>query len=200
MLHQNERSGSTAPSVRPEPATPLDRIATAVRRERGRLGLSMSELAKRAGVSKSTLSQLESGSGNPSVETLWALSTALDIEISRLLDSPRPQVAVLRRGEGVALPSERSSYVANLLAPCPPHVRRDLYLIDVEPGAPRESDPHAHGTVEHVVLGYGRALVGPVDEPVELGPGDYTSYPGDVRHICKALEPGSFLVYVMEHV
>ena len=44
-----------------------------LRRERERVGLSLSELAKRAGIAKSTLSQLESASGNPSVETLWAL-------------------------------------------------------------------------------------------------------------------------------
>lgn len=182
------------------PTAPLDRIAVAVRRERARLGLSMSELARRASVSKSTLSQIESGIGNPSVETLWALSTALDVEVSRLLDAPRSRVAVLRRGDGVPLRSDRSSYVASLLAACPPHARRDLYLVSAEPGAPRESDPHAPGTLEHVVIGAGKALIGTVDEPVELDVGDYISYPGDVRHVCHALEPGTFLMMVMEHV
>jgi transcriptional regulator with XRE-family HTH domain len=200
MAEDNEHRASPRPTLTPASTAPLERIAAAIRRERGRQGLSMSELAKQAGLSKSTLSQLESGSGNPSVETLWALSTALGVEVSRLLDSPRPQVAVLRRGEGVPLPSERSNYVANLLATCPPHARRDLYLVNAEPGTPRESEPHAPGTVEHVVLGSGRALLGPVEDPVELGPGDYTSYPGDVRHLCKALEPGTFLIFVMEHV
>lgn len=38
---------------------PLDWIAAALRRERTRTGLSLSELAKRAGIAKSTLSQLE---------------------------------------------------------------------------------------------------------------------------------------------
>ena len=45
---------------------PIDRIAASIRRERERTGLSLSELARSAGVAKSTLSQLESGSGNPS--------------------------------------------------------------------------------------------------------------------------------------
>ena len=52
-------------------------IAASIRRERDRSGLSLTELAKRAGIAKSTLSQLESGVGNPSVETLWALGVAL---------------------------------------------------------------------------------------------------------------------------
>lgn len=59
-------------------STPIGILAVAVKRERGRIGISVSELAKRAGIAKSTLSQLESGSGNPSLETLWALAMALD--------------------------------------------------------------------------------------------------------------------------
>ena len=57
---------------------PLDVIAASLRRERHRAGLSLTEVARRAGIAKSTLSQLESGTGNPSVETLWAICVALD--------------------------------------------------------------------------------------------------------------------------
>jgi len=104
---------------------PLDRIAASIRRERERAGLSLSELARSAGLAKSTLSQLESGTGNPSLETLWALSVALDVPFSRLIDQPpRPRVTVLRRGEGDAVASERAHYVSTLLASCPPGARR----------------------------------------------------------------------------
>ena len=83
-----------APSDGPAPGSPMDRLAHALRRERERRGLSLSETAKRAGIGKSTLSQLEGGSGNPSVETLWALATALDVQLSQLLDPDRPQMSV----------------------------------------------------------------------------------------------------------
>ncbi|MGH2602889.1 MAG: helix-turn-helix domain-containing protein, partial [Dehalococcoidia bacterium] len=82
------------------PGAPLDVIAQSLQRERSRTGLSLSEVAKRAGIAKSTLSQLESGSGNPSVETLWALGVALDVPFSRLVDPPAPLVRIVRAGEG----------------------------------------------------------------------------------------------------
>ncbi|MGW6912642.1 helix-turn-helix domain-containing protein [Kitasatospora sp. NPDC054939] len=160
----------------------------------------MTELARRAGIAKSTLSQLESGAGNPGVETLWSLGVALDVPFSRLVDPPRPAVRVIRAGEGPATHSERADYAATLLASCPPHARRDVFRIDAEPGETRASEPHMPGTVEHVVLGAGRALAGPPEAPVELRPGDYVSYPGDVPHIFRALEPGTLAVIVMEHV
>ena len=74
-------------------------IAASLRRERARTGLSLTEVARRAGIAKSTLSQLESGTGNPSVETLWALGVALDVPFSRLVDPPKRTIQVIRAGE-----------------------------------------------------------------------------------------------------
>lgn len=185
------------------PAPGIDvvaQIASSVRRERERVGLSLTELARRAGIAKSTLSQLESGSGNPSVEILWSLGVALGVPFSRLVDPPRPQVHVIRADEGPVTYSERADYAATLLASCPPNARRDVYRISAQPGGSRTSQPHNPGTVEHVIIGTGRALVGPADDPVELGPGDYVTYPGDAPHVFSALEPGTTAVIVMEHV
>lgn len=181
-------------------AAPLAVIAASLQRERRRAGLSLAELARRAGIAKSTLSQLESGTGNPSVETLWALSVTLNVPFARLVDPPRPAVQVIRAGEGPAVASERADYVATLLASCPPNARRDIYLISAQPGAARESEPHLPGVVEHVVLSSGRALVGVAEDPVELRPGDYIGYPGDVAHVFEALAPDTVAVLVSEHV
>ena len=92
-----------------EPGTPADIVALvsmSLRRERARAGLSLTELAKQAGIAKSTLSQLENGSGNPSLETLWALGTALGVPLSRLIDPPRSDIRVVRAGEGAVMHAE----------------------------------------------------------------------------------------------
>ncbi|PSL04780.1 XRE family transcriptional regulator [Haloactinopolyspora alba] len=179
---------------------PLAVIAASLQHERRRAGLSLAEVARRAGIAKSTLSQLESGTGNPSVETLWALGVALDVPFSHLVEPPRPSVQIIRAGEGPRVASERADYVATLLASCPPNARRDIYVITAEPGPPRESAPHMPGVVEHVVLCAGRARVGVADEPVELSPGDYVSYPGDAAHVFEAMESDTSAVLVSEHV
>lgn len=173
---------------------PLDVISAALRRERERAGLSLGALAGRAGIAKSTLSGLESGSGNPSVETLWALSTALDVPFATLIDPPAPGVRVQRAGEGPAIDAADADYRATLLASGSPHVRRDLFRITAEPGSVRASEPHSSGTVEHVLVCTGRARVGPSEEPVELAPGDFATYAGDRPHVFEALEAGTSAV------
>ena len=183
----------------PPGKAPLEVIAASLRRERRRSGLSLTEVARRAGIAKSTLSQLEAGTGNPSLETLWAICVALDAPFSRLLDPPRPQIQVIRADEGPTVAAAEADYQATLLAACPPGARRDVYRIQAEPGHARASEPHMPGVVEHVVVGAGRALAGVAGEPVELSPGDYVRYPGDVPHVFQALEPGTRAVLVSEH-
>ncbi|RUQ98034.1 helix-turn-helix domain-containing protein [Labedella endophytica] len=178
---------------------PIAAIAAALQQERRRIGLSLAEVARRAGIAKSTLSGLEAGTGNPSLETLWALSSALEVPFSLLVDPPRPVVQVIRAGDGPALSSESADYVATLLSASPAATRRDIYAISAQPGEPRRSDPHLPGTVEHVVLSAGRALVGPTSDPVEVTAGDYVAYPGDVPHVFEAIEPGTAAVLVSEH-
>jgi transcriptional regulator with XRE-family HTH domain len=179
---------------------PIDLIATALRRERERAGLTLTEVAARAGIAKSTLSQLESGTGNPSLETLWAICTVLGIQFSQILDPPKPHTTVIRYGEGgLTVTAADANYQATLLSACPPGARRDMYLIDAEPGKPRIAAPHPSGTVEHVLISSGRALVGLTGSPVELGPGDYARYPGDAPHIFEALNPGTRAVLLGEY-
>jgi transcriptional regulator with XRE-family HTH domain len=200
MSNSQDRTGAQ-PGTEPAVASkaPLEVIAASLRRERRRSGLSLTEVARRAGIAKSTLSQLESGTGNPSLETLWAICVALDAPFSRLLEPPRPHTEVIRADEGPTVAAAEADYQATLLAACPPGARRDVYRIQAEPGHARASEPHMPGVVEHVVIGAGRALAGVAGEAAELGPGDYIRYPGDVPHVFEALEPGTRAVLVSEH-
>jgi transcriptional regulator with XRE-family HTH domain len=179
---------------------PIDTIAAAIRRERERVGLSLSELAKRAGVAKSTLSQLEAGTGNPSVETLWALGVALDVPFSRLVEPRVTPMVVIRAGEGPAIPSTQANFAGLLLSACPPGARRDIYVITAEPGTARAADAHLPGSVEHLVVISGRLRAGPPDRTVDLDPGDYAMFAGDIAHRYEALAAGTAAVLVMEHV
>lgn len=179
--------------------TPAKLIAAALRRERTRSGATLTDLARRAGIGKSTLSELESGTGNPSLETMWALAAALGIPVSRLLDPPAIRVNLVRAGQGPTLATRAADYRATLLDAASPSGRRDIYRITAEPGQGRQSEPHLPGSIEHVILGTGRALVGPAANPETLEPGDYISYPGDQAHTFRALARGTTAVLIQEN-
>lgn len=182
----------------PNDPAPRQMIAAALQRERSRAGKSLSALAAAAGISKSTLSQLEAGSGNPSVETLWAVASALDIPLGQLFDAQPPAATLVRAAEGEALTSDQSDLRAVLLSRCPPQLRRDIYRVLMQPGEVRHAQPHPGGTMEHLLVCRGRVRAGAAGQEEVLEAGDYYCYPGDRPHLYEALLPDSLFILLME--
>ena len=63
----------------------LDGIGDRIREERTKAGISQRELARRLDLSASLISQLEKGVSKPSVGTLYAIVTELDLSLDGLL-------------------------------------------------------------------------------------------------------------------
>lgn len=147
---------------------PQDVLATNLRRLRIARRLSLSELARATGMSKATLSSVESGRSNPTVETLASLAGALRVTLGELLEEPPlGEIRVIRAGRlegldeaGVAL-SERAW----------------------APHRVEEGEPAATGTRAGVYVLEGKLIAGPVERVTELGAGDYASFPIDVPHL-----------------
>ena len=181
-------------------ATPEDlraRIAGNIKELRQAAGLSLGELAQEAGVGKSTLHALESGGANPSIETLWSVANALDVGFGRLAEPRKKRVRVVPAGTGPRLDATESSMAAELLV----NRRRrfDLWVVELQPEKPRDSEAHATGTYEHLLVLGGRVLAGPRDEMVELEEGDLASYEADIEHRYEALEPDTKFVLLMDY-
>ena len=66
-----------------------DGVGQRLRAERERRGLSLREVARRLAISPSALSQIETGRSRPSVGTLYAIVTELDLSLDELFGSPR---------------------------------------------------------------------------------------------------------------
>jgi transcriptional regulator with XRE-family HTH domain len=180
-------------------ASLVSTVAAAVREHRERVGMSLSELAIASGLAKSTLSQLEAGNANPSIETLWAIARALGVPFGALIEPHRPDVRVVRAGEGVRVHSSASPYLAELLLSASRRGAFELYRLESDPGPSHAAEAHIRGTVEHVLVLAGRMRAGPAGHPVELGPGDLASFPGDTPHVYETLEPGTQALLVMDY-
>lgn len=67
----------------------LDGIGDRLREERKKASISQRELARRLGLSPSMISQIESGLSKPSVGTLYAIVTELDLSLDRVIRGDR---------------------------------------------------------------------------------------------------------------
>jgi transcriptional regulator with XRE-family HTH domain len=152
--------------------------------------LTQEGLAKAAAVPRSTVANLESGDGNPSLAVLVKVARALGVPIDELLASPRAmvrrwpadEVAVRTKGRGVAI---------RALVPEPvPDEMMDV--MDFQPGAVMGGTPHLPGTREFFTCLDGRVNLMVAGERYELAAGDVLAFPGNLPHSYQnadALEP-----------
>ena len=75
-----------ATGARVRDARGVDQLGRRLREARLGRGMSLRETASRAGISPSLLSQVETGKVQPSVTTLYAVVTCLDLSIDEVLD------------------------------------------------------------------------------------------------------------------
>lgn len=161
-------------------------VARNVRRFRQERALSLGELARRSGLSKQTLSKIEQGVGNPTVDTLAQLGAALDVSIRRLLTEWGTPVFVQRQSEGEW--EDAGGWSQRLLDEIygSGYVRTLVLRLERGREEPKTLDGHPSGTLHHLYVITGRLRTGPIAEPVDLSAGDFVRFPGDIphRHVC----------------
>jgi transcriptional regulator with XRE-family HTH domain len=79
-------SDMEAPGSGEDPSAPSE-VARRLRDAREKSGLSLRELARRLEISPSALSQIETGKSRPSVRTLYALVSQLNLSLDELFDN-----------------------------------------------------------------------------------------------------------------
>ncbi|WP_067132659.1 helix-turn-helix domain-containing protein [Microtetraspora malaysiensis] len=159
-------------------------VGRRVRRLRAERGLSLSELALRAGVGKATLSGLEAGTRNPTVETLYAITAQLDVPLAALLtDAPTDPARGTVPPEAVHGDAVSAALLETFVDG---RVTTELYRLRIRPGRVQISPAHPLGAVEFLTVFTGTAKVGPLDRPIVIPAGGHASWVSDMPHMYAA--------------
>ena len=177
------------------PAERIGRRVTELRRERG---LSLSELAARAGIGKATLSGVEAGTRNPTLETLYAITGQLGLPLAAVLAEPAAERAADPAHPGTDRAGAREPGFADVHGDAvtahlhavfeEPTATFEFYRLRIRPGRRQTSPAHSPGTTEHLSVFTGRGLAGPADAPLPLVPGGYATWQADRPHVFEATE------------
>lgn len=159
--------------------TMVENFSVNLRDARTRRGLTQDALARLSGIPRSTISTVESGEGNPTLQVIAALSEALHLSIDELLSPPWGGSQVFRAAD---IPVQRrgSVVVQKLLPHSIPGMEIDR--ITLEGGARLPGTPHRSGTHEYLYCERGRLVLHVTGETHALEVGDLVAFPGDQRH------------------
>jgi transcriptional regulator with XRE-family HTH domain len=176
-------------------------IARNLRAKRLERGFSISALARASGVSKSTIAELERGRGNPAIDTVWALSKALNIPFAAMFEvdaEPEP-ISLVRMSEARVIASDGAGFVTRHLLSRHGTSEFELYLLDLEPGVERKATAHSIGVVEHTIVLEGCVSIGPEGREVKAQVGDCVTFPGDIPHVYRAVGGGVRMLSIHEY-
>jgi len=163
-------------------------IGQKIKSLRGERQLTLDQLAKESGVSKSMLSQIERGLTNPTLATIWSLTQSLGIEIAELLsggednEAPALYFSVTKNHETPEIQSADGLCNLRILGPVDKVSETEWYDLTLQPGGILESDGHGKGTVEHITVLEGSLEVRHSQASQEIIAGDTARYQADVPH------------------
>ena len=168
--------------VTPSAVPAADSVGTQLRLLRRARRQTLKDVAERASVSESFLSQLERGRTGASIASLQGIAAALGVEVSDLFArNGQTGPSVLRR--------EDRGYVSwgtfgrkALLTP-KPFEALEVVAASFEPGGSTGADPYAHGDSEEMLL----VVAGAVEltlgsEAMHLRTGDCARYRSSTPH------------------
>ena len=138
------------------PEDTADALARNLRRLRAERGLTLDELAKRAGISRSMLIQVEQKRVNPTLATLVRLAQALDVGLAELVElGSQRRVRVVPRDDVAELWTSPCGGSGRLLVGSDQLDHVEFWDWLLEPGDVHEAEAHVPGTAEilHVLEG-----------------------------------------------
>jgi transcriptional regulator with XRE-family HTH domain len=173
LLFLGRRSSVTVVTQRSVIPDVLAEVGPRLKRLRTRRGITLTALAADTGISKSTLSRLESGQRKPSLELLLPLADAYQVPLDELVGAPEvgdPRIKLkprVRNGRLVFPLTQQSSGLAVWKVVVPPE---------------REHELRTHDGYEwlYVLSGQMRLILGEHD--ITMGPGEVAEFDTRMPH------------------
>jgi transcriptional regulator with XRE-family HTH domain len=155
---------------------------------RERRGYTLKDVAKRASVSESLVSQIERNKVSPSVDTLLLIADVLDIDYEYLFSDYRQKrrVSIVRASERDSI--RRNKVTIHQLS-FTDEVSEDpaieAFLLEIEATGETGDREYGHNGREFGIILEGQAELIYGDETYELDKGDSISFPSNIPHLLK---------------
>lgn len=127
-------------------------VAQNLKQIRNERNLSINELAEMCGLSKSMLSQIERGGGNPTLGTLWKIANALSLPFDALVKRKNADCELINLFNISPILEDEGKTKNYSVFPDDGTRNFAVYFLVLEPKSAWSSEPHVRGTTEFITV------------------------------------------------
>lgn len=180
---KNSRADASASNALNDPP-PADELGAKIRAQRKVQGLSIRELAARAGLSIGMISQIEQGKSTPSLRSLRLISETLKLPVSALFHQVPASTAddryIVRKNNRQVL-KLNGSVLKELLSPASlQHL--EIFNVELQPGGESSVDNYSHSGEKAGIIIEGALELWLDGDRFELSEGDTCQFSGSIPH------------------
>lgn len=158
-------------------------VAHNLRIARAARGLSLDELAREAGVSRTLLGQIELGRTPASIGVVWKIAQAMGVPFATLLSTVPSSGSIVSTREGSnRLTSADGRFTSRALFALGDPEAAEFYELRLAPHSREDAEAHRPGTRENLVVSSGHLELKVGAETFLLGPGDAVNFVADRPH------------------
>lgn len=146
--------------------------------------MTLDDLSRTAGVSKSMLSEIERDKANPTIAVAWRLTNALGVSLDQLFATHKAQETIVVAGphDIPTLDGHEAKYQLRVWGPIDLAGKFEWYELTLQPGGALVSNAHEPGTREHLTVLHGSVAVESDGVSRRLKTADTARYVADVPH------------------
>lgn len=158
-------------------------IAENLKRIRNERSLSLTQLAELTGISKSMLGQIEREETNPTISTIWKISTGLKVALTELIETSLPSKMLITKDDIIPFYEDEQKVYSYPFFRNNQGKNFEMMQVFLEPKGKLSSLAHIHGTKEYIIVFSGELSITIDHEVHKILAGQAFQFDADKDHI-----------------
>lgn len=158
--------------------------------------LTLGQLSKISGISKAMLSEIEKGTSNPTINTLWKLANGLNVPYTRLMKEIEEASVIIKKSD-ISVQADNNEHYRIYCYFKSNTVRNfELFYVELDGGYSKSSVGHPANAEEYIYVINGELILQTEEKEHVLSEGDAIAFDSSVQHtyINKKNETATFIV------
>ncbi|MDG0843822.1 XRE family transcriptional regulator [Staphylococcus equorum] len=119
--------------------------------------LSLDKVATATGVSKNMLSQIEKGTSNPTITTLWKIANGLHLSLSQLTAMNNDSVDFIDESDIIPIIDDQIAIYPYF--PYDNNKKFEMFKMEIQAGGKMLSEPHHTESEEYIIVNKGQLKI-----------------------------------------